>query len=88
MAKLCAGAGQIPTVPNYQCFSCATGRITCGENNLLCGIPDEPARRRPDDGRAPSDVSPKQLRELHIRVVKPDCRTGAFLFARNSPKIQ
>ena len=47
---------------------------------LLCGraeparnraVPDEPARRRPADGRAVARSTPKQLRELHIRLNLP-----------------
>ena len=36
---------------------------------------DEPARRRSDDGRALGGNA-KQLRELHICVVKPDWLDG------------
>src|SRR5215471_12723744 len=49
-------------------FSCATGRITCGE--IICSVAF-PMNQRAEDLMmgAPSEVAPKQLRELHIRVV-------------------
>jgi hypothetical protein len=45
---------------------------SCGEENLRVVVlfPLEPARRRPDDGRAGGSVA-EAAAELHIRVVKP-----------------
>ena len=36
----------------------------------VVALPDEPAGRGPDDGRARRRSTPKQLRELHIRAVE------------------
>src|SRR5262249_14145894 len=47
--------------------------LLCGEENLR-EVVLFPMNQRAEDLMmgAPSDVSPRQLRELHIRVVKPD----------------
>jgi aspartyl-tRNA synthetase len=47
--------------------------LLCGEENLR-EVVLLPMNQRAEDLMmgAPSEVSPKQLRELHIRVVKPD----------------
>ncbi len=48
--------------------------LLCGEENLREAVVLFPMNQRAEDLMigAPSEVSPKQLRELHIRVVKPD----------------